>query len=61
MGLDYDYATTALSTRNMLLELAGDPEAGARGFVSDVVAVFPIAEAGAQPRSDGFAVREVSK
>ena len=38
----YDYARTGSSTSRMMDDLAADPEAGKKGFVSDLVAVFPL-------------------
>ena len=44
---DYDYIRTSNATRLMMEELLNDPEAGAKGFVSDTVAIFPLKNGGA--------------
>ena len=38
----YDYARTGSSTSKMMEDLLDDEEAGKKGFVSDLVAVFPL-------------------
>jgi hypothetical protein len=45
----HDYVRTSAATRDMMLELADDPEAGQKGFCADVVAVFPLSDNGAKP------------
>lgn len=52
----YDYARTASSTASMLKDFIDDPDIGEKGFVSDLVAVFPQTAAGAW----GSGVREVN-
>lgn len=45
-GSYYDLIHTTTATRDMMLELRDDPESGKKGFVSDMVAMFPILSTG---------------
>lgn len=40
--MDTDIMHTTQSTKKMLQELINDPEAGEKGFVSDMVVMFPL-------------------
>ena len=42
--MDDDIMYTSASTKAMLEELHDDPEAGAKGFVSDMVVLFPLSK-----------------
>lgn len=39
---DLDYQQTCASTRDMMQDILDDPEAGEKGFVMDLVALFPL-------------------
>ena len=56
-----DLVRTTTSTRDMMQEILQDPEVGEKGFVSDLVALFPLAEENGK-RGSGplFAYREVN-
>ena len=56
----YDYARTASGTKEMMEELASDPESGEKGFVSDMVAIFPLPKKAGEDEATAYAYREVN-
>lgn len=56
-----DLLRTTTSTRDMMVEILEDPSSGEKGFVTDIVALFPLeGESGKRGQSKKYAYREVN-
>lgn len=58
-GETTDLAATVLGTKEMLKELANDPESGDKGFVTDVVCVFKL-DSNTPAGKAGYEFREIN-